>query len=654
MTHRYLRPLALLAWQPRVRNVVLSLIYGSILTACLLLAFLLRFDFELPEWVRANLVTTCAVAVGVKLICMAAFRQFDGLLTYFSTPDLKRLAGACALSSLVLGLIRLVTGLDWAPPRGVILTDLVLGLMALSATRLGFRHFRTLASERPQKSGGKVRRVGIVGAGDTGATLARELLEKPWLARKPVAFFDDHRRTKSSIHGVPVVGRPDTIQEFKEKLGIEEIIIAMPRASVKRIREVVSFAKRAALPCRTVPALDQLALGRVKVSSLRTVEIHDLLGRVPIVIEDQALRELVHGQVVLVTGAGGSIGSELCRQILALGPSKLILVERSEPQLFLIEQELLASPHGERVVPVVADITHGARMRELFGRWQPRVLFHAAAHKHVPMMEAQPGEAIRNNVFGTAFLGELAIEFGVERFVFISTDKAVNPTSVMGATKRFAEIYLQSLTTRTHRTKFMAVRFGNVLGSSGSVVPTFARQIAAGGPITVTDPEMTRFFMTIPEAVTLVLQAATLGKGGNVFVLDMGEPVKILDLARQMITLSGLRPNEDIEIVFTGLRPGEKLYEELSHHAENVTRTEHPKIMRLISSPQNYDYIRPFFEELMMAISDDALGHDGLKQLLMKTIPEYTPFSLSTPSTRRELPRRSPPDGALIQLQPGR
>ena len=651
MIRRILQKIVRVAWRRRVRTTALLLAYGGVLTACLALAYLLRFDFDLPDWVRLNLVVTCAFAIGVKLVCMVGFHQFDGLLTYFSTPDLKRLVGACACGSLVLGVVRLTSGLELAPPRGVILTDFLLCIVALSALRLGLRHMRVLASDKPRQAVRQPRRVGIVGAGDTGATLAKELLEKPWLALLPVAFFDDHRFTNSSVHGVPLVGRPDRIGEFKDRLRLEEIIIAMPTASVKRIRDVVAFAQQAALPCRTVPALDQLATGRVSVSSLRPVEIHDLLGRMPVVIQDDAVRKIIFGQTVMVTGAGGSIGSELCRQILAFHPAVLVLVERSEPQLFLIEQELGGAQNGEVVVPVVADVTHGARMREIFRRFRPHAVFHAAAHKHVPMMEAQPAEAIRNNVFGTAHLAELAIEHGVERFVLISTDKAVNPTSVMGATKRFAEIYLQSLTTRAHRTKFMAVRFGNVLGSSGSVVPTFTRQIAAGGPVTVTHAEMTRFFMTIPEAVTLVLQSAALGKGGNVFVLDMGKPVKILDLALQMIALSGLRPHEDIEIVFTGLRPGEKLYEELSHSAENVTPTEHPKIMRLISAPQNYSYIRPFFEELMQAASDDSLEHDELKRYLVKTIPEYTPFSGPAPGARLERPPGAPaPEGALIQL----
>ncbi len=651
MMRRILQAIVRTAWRRRVRTSALLLGYGGALAACLALSYLLRFDFDLPDWVRLHLVAACAFAVGVKLICMMGFHQFDGLLTYFSTPDLKRLVGACACGSLVLGVVRLTSGVELAPPRGVILTDFMLSVMTLSALRLGLRHVRGLASNQPPRAVHSPRRVGIVGAGDTGAALANDLLKKPWLALQPVAFFDDHRFTNSSVHGVPLVGRPDRIGEFKDKLHLEEIIIAMPTASAKRIRDVVAFAQQAALPCRTVPGLDQLATGRVSVSSLRPVEIHDLLGRQPVVIQDDAVRAIIRGQTVMVTGAGGSIGSELCRQILAFHPAALLLVERSEPQLFLIGQELGGVPHGEVLVPIVADVTHGARLREIFRRFRPHTVFHAAAHKHVPMMEAQPAEAIRNNVFGTAQLAELAIEYGVERFVLISTDKAVNPTSVMGATKRFAEIYLQSLTTRPHRTKFMAVRFGNVLGSSGSVVPTFTRQIAAGGPVTVTHAEMTRFFMTIPEAVTLVLQSAALGKGGNVFVLDMGKPVKILDLALQMIALSGLRPHEDIEIRFTGLRPGEKLYEELSHGAENVMPTEHPKIMRLISPPQNYSYIRPFFEDLMAAISDDALDQDELKNYLVKTIPEYTPFRSAAPGARLELPRgAAAPEGALIHL----
>ncbi len=321
------------------------------------------------------------------------------------------------------------------------------------------------------------------------------------------------------------------------------------------------------------------------------------MGRVAVRIKIEVVRDILAARTVMVTGAGGSIGSELCRQILSFKPALRVLVERSEPVLFAIEQELLASRNGTSIVPLVGDVTNSAHMPAIFSRFRPHAVFHAAAHKHVPMLEHQPAEAVRNNVLGTALVAEMAIAHGAERFVFISTDKAVNPSSVMGATKRCAEIYLQSLAARSHATKFMAVRFGNVLGSSGSVVPTFAKQIAAGGPVTVTHPEVSRFFMTIPEAATLVLEASALGKGGDIFMLDMGKPIKIVDHAAQMILLSGFKP-EDIDIVFTGLRPGEKLEEVLSYSREHVTPTEHPQITRLVSPVQDYSCVRPLIGAL--------------------------------------------------------
>ena len=620
------------AWKVRViRYLALAATYSIAFAASLVIAYLLRFDFDLPSWVMATLLPIGAAALGVKLMGMVFFHQFDGLLTYFSRPDLRRLVFACASSSLVLGLIRLVEGVQFAPPRGVLLIDLLLCIVILSSTRLGFRWLRTVGFSKTPRFAGKTRCVGIIGAGDSGAGLARELQAKPWLGLQPVAFLDDHRDTKSSVHGIPVIGTPERMEVLKDRWNLEEIIIAMPAAPARRIREIVQLAQQANLPCRTVPGLDQLATGRVSVSSIRPVEIADLLGRAPVEVKVGAVREIIQGSTVMVTGAGGSIGSELCRQILSFGPARLLLVERSEPQLFAIEQELRAAPHGELVVPLVADIGNRARMREIFRRFQPAAVFHAAAHKHVPMMEMQPDEAIRNNVLATAQLGELAVESGVERFVFISTDKAVNPTSVMGATKRLAEIYLQSLTARLPKTKFMAVRFGNVLGSSGSVVPIFTRQIAAGGPVTITHPEMTRFFMTIPEAVTLVLQSSALGKGGDIFILDMGKPMPILDLAHQMIALSGLKPHEDIEIAFTGLRPGEKLYEELSHGHESVTVTEHPKITRLLSPPMPPGDISLFLADLADALDDGVFDPATLRELLVTMVPEYTPFHPADP-----------------------
>jgi len=372
--------------------------------------------------------------------------------------------------------------------------------------------------------------------------------------------------------------------------------------------------------------LDQLALGQVKVSQLRNVEVQDLLGRERVELETFNIRNVLLGKVVMVTGAGGSIGSELCRQIVSYHPKLLVLLERSEPSLFQIEQELIGLGHGVRVIPLVGDILDRPRMKHIFSMFQPQVIFHAAAHKHVPMMESQPGEAVKNNTLGTAQLADMAMAFGVEQFILISSDKAINPTSVMGATKRLAEMYIQSLSAaHNHRTKFMAVRFGNVLGSSGSVIPLFQKQIAEGGPVKVTHPEMTRYFMTIPEASMLVLRSAALGSGGEIFVLDMGKPVKIVDLARRMIELSGLKPDEDIQIEFIGVRPGEKLFEELSHEGENFVPTAHSKILRFVSAPCELPYVQNILADFTKRL--DHAGAEELKRMLRKVVPEYAPQS---------------------------
>jgi FlaA1/EpsC-like NDP-sugar epimerase len=401
---------------------------------------------------------------------------------------------------------------------------------------------------------------------------------------------------------------------------------------------VVAVLQQSSIEMRTVPSMSQLATGQVKVTALRPVEIQDLLGRAAVEVDNTNVQELLAGQVVMVTGAGGSIGSELCRQIAAFGPEKLILVERSEPQLFSIEQELLEFGHPVEIVPLVADILEVARMDRIFRDHSPDAVFHAAAHKHVPMMEHQPAEAVKNNSIGTAHLATLALHHRVGHFVLVSTDKAINPTSVMGASKRLAEMFLQALdATSDHATKFMAVRFGNVLGSSGSVVPTFARQIAAGGPVKVTHPDMTRYFMTIPEAVLLVLHSTAQGEGGEIFVLDMGKPIKILDLARQMIKLSGLQPERDIEIQLIGLRPGEKLFEELSHAGENIRPTGHPKIMRFVAQPLPYTFVKTAIDEFVRCINIAEPWQ--VKKMLKELIPEYshselTPGKVSQPAKK--------------------
>jgi FlaA1/EpsC-like NDP-sugar epimerase len=466
--------------------------------------------------------------------------------------------------------------------------------------------------------------------------LAHELCLKPGYGLTPVAFFDDDQgKWHSRVYDIPVLGPPEKLLELNGKFGIEEVIIAMPSAPPRRVGELLRILRRARLPCKTVPSLDQLALGQVRVTQLRNVEVQDLLGREKVELEPENIRLILENRVVLVTGAGGSIGSELCRQIASYGPRQLLLLERAEPQAFQIEQELLGAGHGLLIVPLVGDILDLPRMRQIFSTFRPEVVFHAAAHKHVPMMESQPGEAVKNNSLGTAQLADLALESGVERFIFVSTDKAINPTSAMGATKRLAEMYIQALSaSHSQRTKFMTVRFGNVLGSSGSVIPVFQRQIAEGGPVKVTHPEMTRYFMTIPEACMLVLQSAAQGTGGEIFVLDMGKPVKIVDLARQMIELSGLKPDEDIQIEFIGLRPGEKLFEELTHKGENFARTTHPKICRFVSRPPDLAELCKILTRFRSDLHQ--LAPDQIKLALRDAIPEYTPY----------LPQREAPSAA--------
>lgn len=609
-----------------VRMPLLGLLYCAGLVVSLWLAYQLRFDWEIPGDFKRHWLRIFLWVVGLKVVVLYGFRQFAGLLSYFSIPDMVRVLYALLVSSGVVGLVRLGWGAEWAPPRGVLLLDFVLSFLGLAGARLAMRMVRERFLIGNEQTRRRLRRVAIIGAGDAGATLARELGIKRGLGLMPVAFFDDERnKWRSRVHNIPVIGPPEALLDRKLNLELDEVIIAMPSASARRMGEIVRLLQKTRLKFETVPSLDQLATGQVKVSQLRSVEVADLLGRAPVKLETHNIAGILRQKVVMVTGAGGSIGSELCRQIATFSPKRLLLVEQSEAAAFMIEQELVALGHGGIVVPLVADILDAERMRFIFERWGPEVIFHAAAHKHVPMMESQPSEAIQNNVFGTAALAELAGGKGVERMVLISTDKAINPTSVMGATKRMAEIYMQALQKENGSgTKFMAVRFGNVLGSSGSVIPIFKQQIAAGGPVRVTHPEVTRYFMTIPEAVALVLQSAAQGTGGEIFVLDMGEPVKILDLARQLIELSGFRPEEDIAIEFVGLRPGEKLYEELSHSGENITPTQHPKVMRFVCDAQPLVAVKQSLEDVRRQLHDAEPSQ--LKLEIKKVVPEYQPY----------------------------
>jgi FlaA1/EpsC-like NDP-sugar epimerase len=599
--------------------------YTAGLSASLWLAFQLRFDFAVGPEYLVHFDWMLVSLVALKLFLLLVFGQFGSLLSYFGFHDLGKILIVCAISAAMALGVWLVLGLPYAPPRAVIVTDLLISFLFLCGFRLSLRLVREGYFDQ-RTAAINANRVAILGAGDVGASLARDLLMRRGRGMIPIAFFDDDRRKwGTSIHGVVVQGSPETLPDYLHRHKIDEVIIAMPSVSGQRMRTIVNLLNQLKLKFEIVPSYEQLATGRVRVSQVRPVEIQDLLGRDPINLQNDRIRDLVVNKVVLVTGAGGSIGSELCRQIARFAPQQLLLVERSEFLLFQIEQELIGLGCGSCISPLVADIMDLERMTGVFHQFCPAVVFHAAAHKHVPMMEQQPGEAFRNNTLGTCQMAELSISYGVERFVMISTDKAINPTNVMGATKRLAELYLQALQNRRLGvTKFMAVRFGNVLGSSGSVIPTFNKQIAAGGPVTVTHPEVTRYFMTVSEAVGLVLQCATLGECGEIFVLDMGQPMRIVDLARQLIELSGLNPDTDIEIKFTGLRPGEKLYEELNHNTENMTATSHPKIMRFTGVAQPLEALKAGFETVKLAAASRDAAE--IKRTIRDIIPEYEPY----------------------------
>ncbi len=500
--------------------------------------------------------------------------------------------------------------------EGVIMLDLFTTIMLLSAVRMVVRlyHEEFFAEKR-----GTARRFLIVGAGNAGEALLREMLRRKDAQYEVVGFVDDDpAKQESEIHGIPVLGPVDILPQICKKNDVDEIAIAIPSANRQQLRHVVQVCQGTKIRFSTVPSLTDIASGKLRVSQMRDVDINDLLGREVVNLDMQQIQNFLTNKVILVTGAGGSIGSEMCRQVCTFAPKQLLLLEQAENPLFFIERELRQAFPAVSLVSVIADITDKVRVEQLFGQYHPQVVIHAAAHKHVPLMEQNPGEAIKNNINGTRTIANASDAFGAECFVMISTDKAVNPTSIMGSSKRVAEMYIQDL-NKTSKTHFVTVRFGNVLGSNGSVVPIFKQQISAGGPVTVTHPEMRRYFMTIPEASQLVLQAAAMGEGGEIFVLDMGEPVKIVDLARELITLSGFRPGEDIEIQFSGLRPGEKLFEELSIVGENMLPTKHPKIAVWKNIPKDRQVLREAIEKLL------TVAHTQDRKQIIETLREIVP-----------------------------
>ncbi|MEQ1656542.1 MAG: nucleoside-diphosphate sugar epimerase/dehydratase [Nitrospira sp.] len=581
-------------------------------------AFALRFEGEVPPPFDRMMWRYLPLVLLIYWGGLWLFGIQSGLWRYVGLHDLRRIFLASLASSGAFWLFtHLALGQTQYPRSVIVLTGLLSGVY-IAGIRLVVRWFR----EWLQIVGPTARRVLIVGAGHAGELLARDMLSDPSFNSRPVGFIDDDPvKRKMKIHGVPVVGTIADIKRAADRLEVHEIIVALPSAGTGTKQKILAASEGCTAPIKILPNVKQLLGDPVSLQQVRPMSLEDLLQREPIQTDRQELHPLIAGKTVLVTGAGGSIGSELCRQIASYRPESLVLFERYENSLHALLLELRATFPAVGVLPIIGDVTVPERVAEVFRQTGPDLVFHAAAHKHVPLMELNPKEAVRNNVLGTRIVAEAALAAGVDRFVLISTDKAVNPTSVMGVTKRIAEQVIQGFNHRG-RTKYTVVRFGNVLGSNGSVVPLFTEQIRKGGPITVTDPEIKRFFMTIPEAVQLVLQASVIGQGGDVFVLDMGEQIKIVDLARNMIVLSGLVPGKDIEIQFTGLRPGEKLYEELFDESEQTESTAHEKINRAVSPLAQAD-----LDQWLDQLGANLLqwNEDDLLLQLRRRIPSFTP-----------------------------
>jgi FlaA1/EpsC-like NDP-sugar epimerase len=573
------------------------------------LAFWLRFDGDIPPEFQERFIQLLPALLVLRAVAFVASRLHYGLWRYVSISDLKAIVTGVAASSVAFYI--LVSWIIQASyPRTVIVIDALILILILSGLRMTRRLVREM-------HGGTGRRVIIIGAGDAGEMIVRELIFGSSSDYHPVGFIDDNRtKIGRYIHGVPVLGTTEDIDGVLEATKAEEVLIAMPAAEPSVVRQLVRKLEPFKVPIKTLPNLRDILEGTVSVKEIRDLAVEDLLARAPVGLDPAPVERLVKSRRVLVTGAGGSIGSELCRQIIKLEPASLVMLDRYENSLHALVVELVDIGFGSGLYAIVGDITDRVRIDEILTKYQPQIVFHAAAHKHVPLMEASPCEAIKNNVRGTRLLAEAAERHNVDTFIMISTDKAVNPTSVMGASKRVAELLIQ-LRQRGSGTSFATVRFGNVLASNGSVVPRFVEQIRRGGPITVTHPEMRRFFMLIPEAVQLVLHAAAQAENGGTYVLEMGEQVKLVDMARDMIRLSGLVPDEDIAITFVGLRPGEKLYEELVSTGETLSPSSVEKILKVTSTtPVDASWL-----ERAMQLEEAALaGDEGQTTTLLRAL----------------------------------
>lgn len=605
-----------------VRRFFLFLTDTFLLNACVYLSLIMRFDVGIvsiePQYI-SNYVENVLPYTIMSLLIFWLFRLYNSLWQYASIAEVYRIAEACIIVEVVHFLSNKIMGNML--PRSCYFNAAIYLIIAICASRFMYRMIRTVLNKyRNIKTSNNVM---IIGAGEATNVIMREIQNSSYLANSNIACIidDDRRKVGKYIRGVKVIGTRDKIKEAAKLYDIDEIIFAIPSASNEVKRDILNICKETDCTLKILPGVYQMVDGEINVNSIRNVDVLDLLGRDPIEVDIESIMGYVKDKVIMVTGGGGSIGSELCRQLVSHKPKQLIIFDIYENNAYDIQQELKINYPDANVVTLIGSIRNVSRLESVFAQYKPDIVYHAAAHKHVPLMEVSPDEAVKNNVVGTWNVARMADKYGVKKFVMISTDKAVNPTNVMGATKRICEMIVQTY-NEISKTDFVAVRFGNVLGSNGSVIPLFKRQIEAGGPVTVTDPNIIRYFMTIPEAVSLVLQAGAYAKGGEIFILDMGEPVKIDDLAKNLIRLSGYTLGVDMEIKYTGLRPGEKLYEELLMKEEGLQETDNKLIH--IGKPIEFDK-ENFFDNLEK-LKEEAYSETGnIRELIKEVVPTYHP-----------------------------
>jgi FlaA1/EpsC-like NDP-sugar epimerase len=605
------------------------LIDATLITAAYVLAYLLRFEGSIPQYQISNLQKTLPFLIPIKLIIFYFFQLYKGMWRYTSILDIKNVILASTASSIIFLMTTIYAYHFLGFSRSIFIIDWGLTIFLVGGVRIAIRlaltnHVSSLWKISPHRKSwdSSAKRLLIIGAGGAGEKVLRELLDNPGVHLNPVGFLDDAKeKLGKSIHGVPVVGTVDQIDEVP--LEYDEILIAVPSARGEQMRHIINACEKTGKKFRMVPSMGELIEGRITVNSIREVTLEDLVGRDEVRMDQDRVSQFLSGKRVLVTGAGGSIGSELVRQASRFNPRSICLMDFSEFNLFKIDLECRQRfPHLE-ILPFLGDIRDPETVNSLFSKYSPQIVFHAAAYKHVPIQEEHPREACMANVLGTRNLVEASLKTGVDRFVLVSTDKAVRPANVMGATKRLAEMLVDSMNGKAG-TRFMSVRFGNVIRSSGSVIPLFQEQIARGGPVTVTHPDITRYFMTIPEAAQLILQAGAMGEGGEIFILEMGKPIRILDMARDLIRLQGYEPEKDIPIQFIGLRPGEKLFEELITEGEGIVSTSHEKIMVLRGNSYDPGPIVKYVEELLAAVHH--MDEASIKRKLGEIVSEYKEY----------------------------